>query len=198
MADRILSEANEQAGKIVEQAQARAQKIVEDAKKEATERGSRLVVDGKKEIDRLREQQTVELRVQNKRKIYALQWHHVDSLVQATFSEMEKIRGDEDQYRKYLSGLVSNAIRTLKEKEVVIHFDRRDSSLMNQIVKKIDMPDTTIRLLPDITSAGGAVISSKGGSKEIDGTIEAVLRTKYQALREEGFRHLFGDFEIAD
>jgi vacuolar-type H+-ATPase subunit E/Vma4 len=198
MADRILFEANEQAAKTRQKAEGRAQKIAREAQQEAEDRKSRLVADGKKEIDRLREQQAVESRVQNRRRIYALQWRYVESLIQEALSEMEKIRDSDTEYRKYISGLISGAIGTLNEKQVVIHCDKRDSDLVNEIIKGIDMPDIAVVLLPDVTTSGGAIISSEGGGKEINGTIEAILSAEYEGLREKAFRHLFGDLEIAD
>jgi len=195
MAELVLNHAREQREAIIKEAEKKAKEIMEEAKKEVEERKAKLIEQGKKELDRLKEQELVKIKMDFKKRLYVYEWSLVSSIVSNSVSIIERIRDRKEDYKKYLFTSLTNALSLISDEEVVVHVDKRDLSIVEDLIKTMQT-SKKIKIIPDISTAGGIVVTSKDGLKEINETVEARLKLKNQAIREKLYNLLFGGLNV--
>ncbi|MBO3801071.1 MAG: V-type ATP synthase subunit E [Thermoproteota archaeon] len=195
MAEIVLNHAKEQREAIIREAEKRAKEVVDQAKVEAQEKKVKLIEYGKKELNRLKEQEIVKIKMELKKRLYAYEWNLVNSLISKSLSTIESIRDKKEMYKKYLMTSISGALNLIDEDEVVVHVDKRDLNIVEDLIKNIQTTKK-IRIVPDITTSGGIIVTSKDGLKEINETVEARLKLKNQVIREKLYNFLFGDLNV--
>jgi vacuolar-type H+-ATPase subunit E/Vma4 len=195
MAEIVLNHAKEQREAILREAKRRVTELIDNAKREAEERKAKLVEQGKKELDKLKEREIVKIKMEYKKKLYAYKWSIVNTLISQSLSILEKVREQKDEYREYLLTSITSAFNLINENEIIVHVDKRDAELVEEITRNLK-ERRKIRVLPDITTVGGLVVTSRDGLKEINTTIETKLKLKNQALKEKLYNFLFGDLDV--
>jgi V/A-type H+-transporting ATPase subunit E len=195
MAELVLNRAKEQREAIIREAEKKAKEIVDEARKEAEERKAKLIEQGKRELDRLKEQEIVKIKMEFKKRLYSYEWSLISSLISRSVSIIERIRDQKENYSKYLLTSLTNALNLINDEEVVVHVDKRDLNIVEDLIKTIQT-SKKIKIVPDITTAGGVVVTSKDGLREINETVEARLKLKNQVIREKLYNFLFGDLNV--
>ncbi|MGQ9689783.1 MAG: V-type ATP synthase subunit E [Thermoproteota archaeon] len=197
MAQAILRNAEDQKERILLEAKKRAEEIMREAEKSAGERKAKLIEQGKEDLDRFKEQEIIKIKIEFKRKLYEHAWSLIDSVISNVASSLEKIREQKEVYGSFMSTLLANSIKLIAEDEVIIHIDKRDESMVRELIEKL--PDSKrIRVMPDLSTAGGFTVTSKDNFKEVDETIENRLGLKSRALREKLYDFIFGDLNVED
>jgi len=195
MAELVLNRAKEQREAIIQEAKKKAKEIMDEARKEAEERKAKLIEQGKRELDKLKEQEIVKIKMEFKKRLYSYEWSLISSLISRSVSIIERIRDQKEDYRKYLLTSLTSALNLISDEEVVVHVDERDLNIIEDLIRTMQT-SKKIKIVPDITTAGGLVVTSKDGLKEINETVEARLKLKNQVIREKLYNFLFGDLNV--
>jgi V/A-type H+-transporting ATPase subunit E len=195
MAELVLNRAKEQREAIIQEAKKKAKEIMDEARKEAEERKAKLIEQGKRELDKLKEQEIVKIKMEFKKRLYSYEWSLISSLISRSVSIIERIRDQKEDYRKYLLTSLTSALNLISDEEVVVHVDERDLNIIEDLIRTMQT-SKKIKIVPDITTVGGLVVTSKDGLKEINETVEARLKLKNQVIREKLYNFLFGDLNV--
>jgi V/A-type H+-transporting ATPase subunit E len=195
MAELVLNRAKEQREAIIQEAKKKAKEIMDEARKEAEERKAKLIEQGKREIDKLKEQEIVKIKMEFKKRLYSYEWSLISSLISRSVSIIERIRDQKEDYRRYLLTSLTSALNLISDEEVVVHVDERDLNIIEDLIRTMQT-SKKIKIVPDITTVGGLVVTSKDGLKEINETVEARLKLKNQVIREKLYNFLFGDLNV--
>jgi len=195
MAELVLNRAKEQREAIIQEAKKKAKEIMDEARKEAEERKAKLIEQGKRELDKLKEQEIVKIKMEFKKRLYSYEWSLISSLISRSVSTIERIRDQKEDYRRYLLTSLTSALNLISDEEVVVHVDERDLNIIEDLIRTMQT-SKKIKIVPDITTAGGLVVTSKDGLKEINETVEARLKLKNQVIREKLYNFLFGDLNV--
>jgi V/A-type H+-transporting ATPase subunit E len=195
MAELVLNRAKEQREAIIQEAKKKAKEIMDEARKEAEERKAKLIEQGKRELDKLKEQEIVKIKMEFKKRLYSYEWSLISSLISRSVSIIERIRDQKEDYRRYLLTSLTSALNLISDEEVVVHVDERDLNIIEDLIRTMQT-SKKIKIVPDITTAGGLVVTSKDGLKEINETVEARLKLKNQVIREKLYNFLFGDLNV--
>jgi V/A-type H+-transporting ATPase subunit E len=195
MAELVLNHAKEQREAIIQEAKKKAKEIMDEARKEAEERKAKLIEQGKRELDKLKEQEIVKIKMEFKKRLYSYEWSLISSLISRSVSIIERIRDQKEDYRKYLLTSLTSALNLISDEEVVVHVDERDLNIIEDLIRTMQT-SKKIKIVPDITTVGGLVVTSKDGLKEINETVEARLKLKNQVIREKLYNFLFGDLNV--
>ncbi|MCI4439197.1 hypothetical protein JHC27_05075, partial [archaeon] len=130
-----------------------------------------------------------------KKRLYSYEWSLISSLISRSVSIIERIRDQKEDYRKYLLTSLTSALNLISDEEVVVHVDERDLNIIEDLIRTMQT-SKKIKIVPDITTVGGLVVTSKDGLKEINETVEARLKLKNQVIREKLYNFLFGDLNV--
>lgn len=195
MAELVLNRAKEQREAIIQEAKKKAKEIMDEARKEAEERKAKLIEQGKRELDKLKEQEIVKIKMEFKKRLYSYEWSLISSLISRSVSIIERIRDQKEDYRRYLLTSLTSALNLISDEEVVVHVDERDLNIIEDLIRTMQT-SKKIKIVPDITTVGGLVVTSKDGLKEINETVEARLKLKNQVIREKLYNFLFGDLNV--
>ncbi len=95
-----------------------------------------------------------------------------------------------DGYRTLFSRLLSESVREMDDENPVIHVDPRDEALCREVVSGMNR---TFRIVPDITTHGGVVVSSSDEQVRIHNTLESRLERAKVLYKKEICRVLFGE-----
>jgi len=95
-----------------------------------------------------------------------------------------------DGYRTLFSRLLSESVREMDDGNPVIHVDPRDEALCREVVSGMNR---TFRIVADITTHGGVVVSSPDEQVRIHNTLESRLERAKVLYKREICRVLFGE-----
>jgi len=193
---RILGQAEEIREKVIREAEEKAKEIVANAKKDAEEKKRKLIKQGIEDLERFKEQELIKIRIEYKKKIYEHAWSLIDSIMSTAVSALEGIRGQGEHYKAFLSKAIINALNMINGEEIVIHLDKRDEKIVEELIQPYD--GKKIKMIPDLTTWGGLIITSKDGLQEVDETIENRIKLQYKAIREELYNLVFGGLNVGD
>lgn len=104
-------------------------------------------------------------------------------------SQIGKFRERED-YRVLFSCLLSESLAEMGENDVYVHVDPRDEALCREIVSRMNGKFT---IVPDITTAGGVIVSTPDNQILVHNTFESRLERAKVLLRREICKILFGE-----
>ncbi|MGB9717466.1 MAG: V-type ATP synthase subunit E [Thermoproteota archaeon] len=198
MAGEILRNAKEQRDEIIREAEKKAEEIMIKARKEAEERKRKLVEQGKRDLERFKEQELIKMRIEFRKKLYEYAWSMISSLMSDAAAALEKVRVEQKEvYRGFLSRSLAEIFGLINGGEMVIHVDKRDERIVKELLKSLS-GDWKVRVVPDLTTVGGLVAISKKGFQEVDDRIETRLRLKSKVIREKLYSFLFGDLNVGD
>lgn len=115
-----------------------------------------------------------------------------EELLSRSFSlaerELSGIRSD-PRYPVIFSSLLKEALSSLTGLEVKIRIDAKDLALCTKELKNLSIE---AEILPDITTAGGVLVTNRSGDIVIANTVESRLERARELLRLELFTILGG------
>jgi V/A-type H+-transporting ATPase subunit E len=94
------------------------------------------------------------------------------------------------KYREILGTLLREALDDLGSDNVVLHIDKRDESLLKELLNELKVSG---EITADLTSAGGLNAYSNDGRFIVFNTLESRLKKAKEIYRPEMFSVLFGE-----
>ena len=94
------------------------------------------------------------------------------------------------KYREILKTLLSEALGDLDSDKVILHIDKRDESLLRDILNELKV---SCEITTDLDSAGGLNAYSHDGRFVVFNTLESRLKKAKEIYRPEMFSVLFGE-----
>ncbi|MGI0040670.1 MAG: V-type ATP synthase subunit E [Nitrosopumilaceae archaeon] len=141
----------------------------------------RILVDGKKEADKLQKQITgsAALEARNKQLLF------VEESVEKVFAQaMEKLNDlvRNEDYTKLVAQLLDESVKGLGTSNVIVECNSKDKSVVQPILSKFSgatLSSNTINCL------GGVIVKSKDGSMSFDNTIDARIERLKPLIRKD-------------
>ena len=141
----------------------------------------RILVDGKKEADKLQKQITgsAALEARNKQLLF------VEESVEKVFAQaMEKLNDlvRNEDYAKLVAQLLDESVKGLGTSNVIVECNSKDKSVVQPILSKFSgatLSSNTINCL------GGVIVKSKDGSMSFDNTIDARIERLKPLIRKD-------------
>jgi vacuolar-type H+-ATPase subunit E/Vma4 len=115
-----------------------------------------------------------------------------EQVIQSAFIEAKKrLEGfrKDSNYEENFKKMLQEAVHALDAEKVVLHIDKRDESLCNQMLNEIHHNSEFVN---DLTSLGGLEVSTTDGKIVVFNTIESRLANAEELLRREIFATLYG------
>jgi V/A-type H+-transporting ATPase subunit E len=94
------------------------------------------------------------------------------------------------KYKEILKTLLREALEDLGNDKVILHIDKRDESLLKDILNELKVSG---EITADLTSAGGLNAYSHDGRFVVFNTLESRLKKAKEIYRPEMFSVLFGE-----
>jgi vacuolar-type H+-ATPase subunit E/Vma4 len=94
------------------------------------------------------------------------------------------------KYREILKTLLGEALADLDSDKVILHIDKRDESLLRDILNELKV---SCEINADLDSAGGLNAYSHDGRFVVFNTLESRLKKAKEIYRPEMFSVLFGE-----
>lgn len=141
----------------------------------------RIIIDGKKEADKLQKQITgsASLEARNKQLLF------VEESVEKVFAQaIEKLNGliRNEDYTKLVTQLLEESVKGLGTSNVIVECNAKDKSVVQSILSKFSgatLSSNTINCL------GGIIVKSKDGSMSFDNTIDARIERLKPLIRKD-------------
>lgn len=178
----LLSEAKEDAGKIIQAAEAHVARMVEEerSRKEASKK------EADKDIERLLEEQRNEriawARLESKRVLAEAREDAIKGVIGDVFDSLAKARKT-PEYKKFLARSIPQAAAELGAGPTV-RVCKGDRALVPEI--------KGAKVVEDLEGLGGAIVESADGKIRIDLTIETMFETSRDEIRKRIHERLFG------
>jgi V/A-type H+-transporting ATPase subunit E len=141
----------------------------------------RILVDGKKEADKLQKQITGSAALEARNK----QLLHVEDSVEKVFAKaIEKLNDlvRNEDYTKLMTQLLDESVKGLGSSDVIVECNSKDKSVVPSILSKF--PGAT--LSPNtVNCLGGIIVKSKDGSMKLDNTIDARIERLKPLIRKD-------------
>ncbi|VVC03174.1 V-type ATP synthase subunit E [Candidatus Bilamarchaeum dharawalense] len=178
----LLTEANEDARKIIETAEAHVRKMVEEERSKA----SAMKSGAEKEVDGLLNDQKNErlawARLESKRILAEAREDAIKSVLEEFFDALKNVKKN-PEYKKFLGRAVADAATEL-DSPVTVHVLKGDKSLIPAL--------KNAKIVEDLESLGGALVETNDGKIIIDLTLETLFESKRDEIRKQVYDRLFG------
>jgi vacuolar-type H+-ATPase subunit E/Vma4 len=181
--DSLLSEAGEDAQKIIRTAEEQAESMMEE------ERGKRSAMkqEAEAEVERMLAEQRNErlawARLESKRVMSEAREDAIKNVLEEVFGALESCRKT-PEYKRFLTKSVASAVAELGE-GAVIHVVKGDKALLGTA--------KGARIVEDLEGLGGALVEASHGRMRIDFTLETQFESRRDDIRKRIYDRLFGD-----
>jgi vacuolar-type H+-ATPase subunit E/Vma4 len=178
----LLSDATEDAAKIVEAAEAHVKRMVDEerSRKEATRK------EADSEIERLISEQKNEriawARLESRRILAEAREDAIKNVIEGVFDSLSKAR-KAPEYRKFLAKAVADAAGELGPK-VTIRVCKGDKALVPAV--------KGAKVVEDLDGLGGAIVETMDGKIRMDLTLETLFEAHRDEIRKTIYEKLFG------
>lgn len=177
----LLSEASEDAKKIVEAAESHVSRMVEDERS----RKASMKKDADREIEKLLEEQRNEriawARLESKRILAESREDAIKGVLEEFFDSLEGAR-KAPEYKKFLAKAVPQAAQELGG-SVNIRVLKGDKALLPAV--------KGAKVFEDLDALGGAIVESADGKIRIDLTLETLFEARRDEIRKTIYEKLF-------
>lgn len=141
----------------------------------------RILVDGKKEADKLQKQITGSATLEARNKQLLLVEDSVEKVFAKAIEQLNDLVRNED-YTKLVTQLLDESVKGLGTSDVVIECNSKDKSVVQLILSKF----SGATLSPNtIDCLGGIIVKSKDGSMSLDNTIDARIERLKPLIRKD-------------
>lgn len=141
----------------------------------------RILVDGKKEADKLQKQITGSAALEARNKQLLLVEDSVEKVFTKAIEKLNDLVRNED-YTKLMTQLLDESVKGLGTSNVIIECNLKDKSVVQSILSKFSgatLSSNTINCL------GGVIVKSKDGSMSLDNTIDARIERLKPLIRKD-------------
>jgi vacuolar-type H+-ATPase subunit E/Vma4 len=178
----LLSEAGEDAGKILSTSEAQAKLILDEERA----RRAALKQEAEKAVEKTLQEQKNEriawARLESKRIVAEAREDAIKGVLEDFFDSLGSVRKSPD-YKKFLAGAVNSAVSELGS-GAVIHVGKGDKAL-------ITVPKGS-RVVEDLDGLGGAMVESDNGKIRVDMTLETLFESGRDSIRKKIYDNMFG------
>ncbi len=178
----LLSEASEDAQKIVEAAETHVKGMLEEERS----RKASMKKDAEKDVARLLDEQRNEriawARLESKRITAEAREDAIEGVLEDFFESLKKMRKTPD-YKKFLARAIASGSEELGGGSVTVHLAKGDKALV---------PEYKGKVVEDLEGLGGAILESADGKIRIDMTLETLFESKRDEIRKKVYEKLFG------
>ena len=141
----------------------------------------RILVDGKKEADKLQKQITGSATLEARNKQLLLVEDSVEKVFAKAIEQLNDLVRNED-YTKLVTQLLDESVKGLGTSDVVIECNSKDKSVVQSILSKF----SGATLSPNtVDCLGGIIVKSKDGSMKLDNTIDARIERLKPLIRKD-------------
>jgi len=178
----LLSEANEDAGKIIEAAEAHVKRMVEEERS----RRAASMKEADSEISKLLEEQRNEriawARLESKRVLAEAREDAIKGVIEDVFDSLGKARKT-PEYKKFLARSIPQAAAELGG-SVTVRVCKGDKALVPAV--------KGAKIVEDLEGLGGAIVESADGKIRMNMTIETLFESQRDEIRKRIYEKLFG------
>jgi V/A-type H+-transporting ATPase subunit E len=141
----------------------------------------RILVDGKKEADKLQKQITGSAALEARNKQLLLVEDSVEKVFANAIEKLNDLVRNED-YTKLVTQLLDESVKGLGSSDFIVECNSKDKSVIQSILSKF--PGATIS--PNtVNCLGGVIVKSKDGSMRFDNTIDARIERLKPLIRKD-------------
>jgi len=141
----------------------------------------RMLVDGKKEADKLQKQITGSATLEARNKQLLLVEDSVEKVFAKAIEQLNDLVRNED-YTKLVTQLLDESVKGLGTSDVNIECNSKDKSVVQSILSKF----SGATLSPNtVDCLGGIIVKSKDGSMTLDNTIDARIERLKPLIRKD-------------
>ena len=141
----------------------------------------RILVDGKKEADKLQKQITGSASLEARNKQLLLVEDSVEKVFTKAIEKLNDLVRNED-YTKLVFQLLDESVKGLGTSNVIVECNSKDKSVIQSILSKF--PDATLSS-NTVNCLGGVIVKSKDGSMSFDNTIDARIERLKPLIRKD-------------
>lgn len=141
----------------------------------------RILVDGKKEADKLQKQITGSAALEARNKQLLLVEDSVEKVFAKAIEKLNDLVRNED-YTKLVTQLLDESVKGLGSSDVIVECNSKDKSVIQSILSKF----SGATLSPNtVNCLGGVIVKSKDGSMSLDNTIDARIERLKPLIRKD-------------
>jgi len=141
----------------------------------------RILVDGKKEADKLQKQITGSASLEARNKQLLLVEDSVEKVFTKAIEKLNDLVRNED-YTKLVFQLLDESVKGLGTSNVIVECNSKDKSVIQSILSKF--PGATLSS-NTVNCLGGVIVKSKDGSMSFDNTIDARIERLKPLIRKD-------------
>jgi len=141
----------------------------------------RILVDGKKEADKLQKQITGSAALEARNKQLLVVEDSVEKVFTKAIEKLNDLVRNED-YTKLVTQLLDESVKGLGTSNVIIECNSKDKSVVQSILSKF--PGATLSS-NTVNCLGGVIVKSKDGSMSFDNTIDARIERLKPLIRKD-------------
>lgn len=141
----------------------------------------RILLDGKKEADKLQKQITGSAALEARNKQLLLVEDSVEKVFAKAIEKLNDLVRNED-YTKLVTQLLDESIKGLGTSDVIVECNLKDKSVVQSILSKF--PGATLSS-NTINCLGGVIVKLKDGSMSFDNTIDARIERLKPLIRKD-------------
>lgn len=179
----LLTEANEDAQKIIETAETHVRRMVDEERSKTSAMKKNAEADVEKLLQEQRNERLAWARLESKRIIAEAREDAIKNVLEDFFEILQKAKKGKE-YKNFLKKEIANAASELGS-PVVVHILKGDRSLVPTLKNS--------KIVEDLDALGGAIVETNDGKVRIDLTLETLFETKRDEIRKQIYEKLFGD-----
>jgi len=141
----------------------------------------KILVDGKKEADKLQKQITGSAALEARNKQLLLVEESIEKVFAKAMEKLNDLVRNED-YTKLVTQLLDESVKGLGTSNVIVECNSKDKSVIQSILSKFSgatLSSNTVNCL------GGVIVKSKDGSMSFDNTIDARIERIKPLIRKD-------------
>ncbi|MFH1520027.1 MAG: V-type ATP synthase subunit E family protein [Candidatus Micrarchaeota archaeon] len=178
----LLSEANEDARKIIETAEAHVRSMVEEERSKV----SAIKRDAKEDVEQLIEEQRNErlawARLESRRILAEAREDAIKNVLEDFFDALKSAKKN-PEYKKFISKAVAEAVAELGS-DATVRVLKGERKLIPTL--------KNAKIIEDLDALGGAIVESNDGRIRIDLTLETLFESRRDEIRKQIDDKLFG------
>ncbi|MHA1201049.1 MAG: V-type ATP synthase subunit E [Candidatus Heimdallarchaeaceae archaeon] len=189
---KIISEAENEAERIREETRAKLASFEKETKELVSEIKQKELEKELSHLEYIRKRTEAEYLQKAKR----IKIQTKEKLIDEVFEKIEKDLSSfrkNSGYKKYLESKLKSTQRAFRSKDMKLLIDKRDESVIKQIVKKLEK-EKNMKFIIEITeliTSGGFILTDKEERVRIDYTIEYLLEESKDTIRTKINEYLF-------
>jgi V/A-type H+-transporting ATPase subunit E len=178
----LLSEANDEAARIINEAKNQAAHLLEEERKGQEEIGARAETEVEQMIAEERNERLAWARLEAKRIMAESEEDAIKGVMEELIEALSSMHGSAE-YKEFMKSAISKASEELGG-NVVVRVTKGEKSLVPK--------GKGMKVEDDLDALGGAIVETADGRIRINLTLETLLDTRRDDLRKQIYQKLFG------